>query len=306
MDLDSLKTFLVLAETKNFRNTADILFLAQSTVTSRIKSLELELGKPLFIRTNKSVTLTASGQAFIAFAHSICETAEHGIQTLNNTQNYKDSLTFVAPISSYDNPLLFDFLHRFIADNPQISFRFLRSYSEDILRNFHRQKYDLGITYLHPYSSNVQSELLFNDEFILAASPGLPLPDVGFSPDTIGLFPFIRMDWGIGFNEAFRQLYPVQPCAIEVDHMSLYMNFILSGQGIGFIPYSVSKPYLENHTLVSVPYCCKDKPFLLETYLVYHHNHSYAVDCLIRSLRHLKSIASDGMDFNTPNQIKQI
>ena len=284
MDLESLKTFLVLAETKNFHNTADILFIAQSTVTARIKSLEAELRKPLFVRTNKAVSLTAAGMAFLPYAQNICDTAEQSLQSIQNTQNYVESITLAAPISSFDNPLLFQCLHHFVADNPQISFRLRRSYSEDILRSFLREKYDLGLTYMHPYNSNVDCELLFSDDFVLASSPNLSLPDVPFSPETIGLFPFISMDWGITFHEAFHRLYPIQPCPVEVDHMSLYMNFILSGYGIGFLPHSVYAPYLKAGSLVSVPYYCENNPFKLETYLISHPSHSETVERLIHEL----------------------
>ncbi len=37
MDIEALKTFLILADTKNYTRTAEQLFLAQSTITNRIK-----------------------------------------------------------------------------------------------------------------------------------------------------------------------------------------------------------------------------------------------------------------------------
>ena len=42
MDIETMKTFLVLADTKNFTRTAHQLFIAQSTVTNRILELEKE------------------------------------------------------------------------------------------------------------------------------------------------------------------------------------------------------------------------------------------------------------------------
>ena len=43
MDIQTLKTFIALAETKSFTKTANKLFVAQSTVTNRITELEKEL-----------------------------------------------------------------------------------------------------------------------------------------------------------------------------------------------------------------------------------------------------------------------
>ena len=65
MDIESLNTFLTLAETKSFTKTANQLFVAQSTVTNRINELEKELKLSLFSRTNRSVKLTLEGVKII-------------------------------------------------------------------------------------------------------------------------------------------------------------------------------------------------------------------------------------------------
>ena len=66
MDTESIRTFLVLARTRNYTRAADQLFVAQSTVTNRINELEKELGFMLFTRTNRSVELTVKGEQFIS------------------------------------------------------------------------------------------------------------------------------------------------------------------------------------------------------------------------------------------------
>ena len=53
MDIEALKTFMVLANTKNYTRAASQLFVAQSTVTNRIIEIEKELGISLFRRTNR-------------------------------------------------------------------------------------------------------------------------------------------------------------------------------------------------------------------------------------------------------------
>lgn len=62
MDIETMKTFLVLVDTKNFTRTAHQLFIAQSTVTNRILELEKELNVTLFERNNRSVELTPAGE----------------------------------------------------------------------------------------------------------------------------------------------------------------------------------------------------------------------------------------------------
>ncbi|VUX15208.1 Hca operon transcriptional activator [Streptococcus pasteurianus] len=57
MDLEHLYEFAVLAESKNFSEAAEKLFISQSALSKHIKSLEQELGVPLFNRENRSATL---------------------------------------------------------------------------------------------------------------------------------------------------------------------------------------------------------------------------------------------------------
>lgn len=71
MDINCFKEFAVLAETKNFWEAADRLFLNQSTLSKHIKSMETELGVPLFTRTTRRVELTEFGHALLPYAQSI-------------------------------------------------------------------------------------------------------------------------------------------------------------------------------------------------------------------------------------------
>lgn len=73
MEINKLKTFVDLAKTLSFSETAENLYTSQSTISKQIKSLEKELGQPLFIRTNKKVELSDFGKAILENAAKIVE-----------------------------------------------------------------------------------------------------------------------------------------------------------------------------------------------------------------------------------------
>ena len=73
MDIEALRTFKVLSETKNYTHAANQLFVAQSTVTNRINELEKELNVTLLTRTNRSVKLTPEGEQFLMYAEKVIE-----------------------------------------------------------------------------------------------------------------------------------------------------------------------------------------------------------------------------------------
>ncbi len=64
MNFKQLECFVKLAETLNFSETADLLYMTQPAVTHLIKNLEEELDITLFVRNKRSVTLTPSGMSF--------------------------------------------------------------------------------------------------------------------------------------------------------------------------------------------------------------------------------------------------
>lgn len=82
MDFRDLKLFLHLAQSQHFGRTAKAMFVSPSTLSRQIQRLEDELGSPLFIRDNRSVALTTTGQQFQQFAQSTLQAYQHFLQTL--------------------------------------------------------------------------------------------------------------------------------------------------------------------------------------------------------------------------------
>jgi LysR family transcriptional regulator, nitrogen assimilation regulatory protein len=73
MDLRQLKYFVQIAETGNFSRAAEILRIAQPSLSQQIKSLEEELGVPLFVRHARGVTVTGQGQQLYEHARRILQ-----------------------------------------------------------------------------------------------------------------------------------------------------------------------------------------------------------------------------------------
>lgn len=61
MEIKDLRHFLAIAREKTISGAAESLFLTQPTLSRQMQELEEELGKKLFIRGNRAITLTEEG-----------------------------------------------------------------------------------------------------------------------------------------------------------------------------------------------------------------------------------------------------
>ncbi|MDD7569688.1 MAG: HTH-type transcriptional activator IlvY [[Actinobacillus] rossii] len=68
MNFDDLNIFLHLTQTQSFTKTATQNHMSLSTLSRQIQRMEDELGQPLFLRDNRKVLLTETGEQFLYFA----------------------------------------------------------------------------------------------------------------------------------------------------------------------------------------------------------------------------------------------
>jgi DNA-binding transcriptional LysR family regulator len=70
-DPELLKSFVAVAENGGFTKAAHALKSTQSTVSAQIQRLEIEAGRPLFLRSTRAVQLTSAGETMLGFAKTI-------------------------------------------------------------------------------------------------------------------------------------------------------------------------------------------------------------------------------------------
>jgi DNA-binding transcriptional LysR family regulator len=78
-DPDLLRTFVSVAQSLSFTQAGAALGIGQSTVSQHVRKLEQAVGRPLFIRDTRSVTLTADGDAMAGFARTILAAHEQAV-----------------------------------------------------------------------------------------------------------------------------------------------------------------------------------------------------------------------------------
>lgn len=65
VDITLLRHFVQVVDTLDFERAAAALAIPRSTLNASIRRLEAEVGTPLFVRVDGSVTLTPAGEAIV-------------------------------------------------------------------------------------------------------------------------------------------------------------------------------------------------------------------------------------------------
>jgi DNA-binding transcriptional LysR family regulator len=76
VDLEAVRTFVVIAEAGQFQEAAVELPVTQQAVSKRVAGLEKDLGVRLFTRTARGAQLTVDGQAFLPHARDLLRAKE--------------------------------------------------------------------------------------------------------------------------------------------------------------------------------------------------------------------------------------
>lgn len=158
MNTENLKEFIVLAETRNFWEASDRLYMNQSTLSKHIKSLENELGVPLFTRTTRRVELTSYGQIFLPYAQSITRTEFEGVTAIQRILNIENGLLTIGALPSMPQYHITQFLAQFQTLYPEATVRITEDDPVHLMEYLETDKCELIFT--REYKSSFEKNFL--------------------------------------------------------------------------------------------------------------------------------------------------
>lgn len=163
MNTDTLKEFIVLAETKNFWEASERLYLNQSTLSKHIKSLECELNVKLFNRTTRRIELTNYGQVFLPFAKSIIRSEFDGTAAIKRLKNIENGLLTLGSIPSMPQYKITQLIANFQQSFPDTTIRITEDDSINLIAELENQNCE--IVFLREDKASFEDHFM-NDENI--------------------------------------------------------------------------------------------------------------------------------------------
>lgn len=254
MDIEQLKAFIFVANTKSFTRTAELLNVVQSTVTTRIQMLEKQLGKDLFERDKRNIKLTESGKIFLTYAERILELNNEGIKAVQLENSFCEHLIIGTTHALWDY-VLFEPMENFQQTHPKISLSLVTEHSDILIRKMIDGLIDIAIVFYPINHASITMELIIEDSFVLVADPSFAVPDNFVLGKDLRNCNYIHLNWGGTFTEWFRGISSNQDFYhIQVDHVSLLLKFLKTRTGLGFLPNTVAKRLIQQGNVINVPF----------------------------------------------------
>ncbi len=254
MDLNQLKTFYTLAQTKNYSNCAKRLFVTQSAVSHSIKKLETSVGHKLVDKKGSEFQLTREGSILFASCQRIFSDLEDTEKMINEEIERTEMVNLGSPIE-FGVSILIPNMSSFLEENPKlhVDFHLGNFLFEDLLED----KLDLLIDCKSHQDSNVKTITLYREEYVVIASPSyierLNVHDLS----DLESCNLISLDSQLTWWDNFFHALPLEMNHLirkvtTINHVRGMINAAIHSMGIAFVPkYTVLKE-LADRTLISL------------------------------------------------------
>lgn len=259
MNIEHLRTFLEVAETGNFNRASARLNVTQSTVSARIRTLEEQLDRTLFVRAHHGAELTAAGRQFQPYALTAVRAWQQARQRIALPEGLHAALGLGIQVNLWER--LIPNWMRWMRDHAtDVALQIEADYSESLNRQLTDGLLDIGVLYLPRTMSGFVIETLLDERLILVSTE----PRAARAGWEEG---YVFVHWGDDFRAAHSQAYPeMMTPAISVGLGAIGLRHILDNGGSGYFLESTVRGLIAAGRLHRVRNAAT---FRRPTYLVY-------------------------------------
>ncbi|NWF24753.1 LysR family transcriptional regulator [Streptomyces sp. PKU-EA00015] len=246
MQLQQLRYFVAVAETRHFTRAAERVHVSQPSLSQQIRALEQELGANLFARARGNIALTDAGDALLPLARRILadtETARREVQELAQLRRGRVRL---GATPSLCTGLLPQVLRTFHDLHPGIEILIEESGSHDLVRELARGALDLALVVLplpSPSPALTTVELL-REDLVVISSPAAAAPPAPVRIADLAGEPLVMFRHGYDLREltvAACRAEGFEPSfTVEGGEMDAVLGFVRAGLGVAVVPSMVA------------------------------------------------------------------
>jgi LysR family transcriptional regulator, low CO2-responsive transcriptional regulator len=268
-----LETIREVARCGSMVKAAQALCVTPAALTSRVKSLEEDLGLELFERFEGRLRLTEAGKEVVAAATRIDNVMSELLSTLHGRNGHLGGRVRIAFVvtAKYFAPRL---IAAFMEHHPQIDIRIDVGNRHSVIATLRDFETDIALMGRPPEDFGVTSEAIGPNPYIVIAPPDHPLASKPLiSKIDLTNQNFILREVGSATRSLFEYFFgdlPVQSdkVRIEITSNETVKQAVMAGLGLALISAHTVEVELATGRLVLLP--VEGLPLLRDWYVMHH------------------------------------
>jgi DNA-binding transcriptional LysR family regulator len=257
-----LKTFLAVARSRNITRAAEVVHLAQSSVSDQIQALETELGAALFMRAKSGLELTPAGLALKPIAEDLLRLGGEARAAVQAAAGQTSGQVTIGALETIATARLAPWLAGFQTGYPDITVRMKVAGSGVLLRQLEDGDIDVAFCFERRDVGNASDErfarrTIAAEPLVLVAAPGQGSAE----HDLAGLaaLRFVATEPGCIYRHMFDMAFaeagaPAPKLAAEVGSIGAIARLVAAGAGLGLVPRLAVTDALARGDIVEMPW----------------------------------------------------
>jgi DNA-binding transcriptional LysR family regulator len=257
MQIESLKVFCDLAETKSFTKAAQINNVTQSAVSQTISALERRFKSLLIERSKKNFRLTPEGEVFYDYSKRILQTCDALHSKLQEIEDVVSGNIRVATVYSIGlhvlPPYVTTFLKRYPSVNVHVEYKRDNQVYETVLGNV----VDLGLVAYPTRDPRLEVVSLRTDKLVLICHPQHPFAEKkSIKVKALNGQKFINFEKDIPTCKALEKIFKEHRVKVDqvmqFDNIETVKRAVEIDSGVAIVPQETITQEIAKETLKSV------------------------------------------------------
>jgi len=256
MLLVQLEGFVAVAAHGNVTRAARDLGISQPALTTRVRTLEHELGVALLARGPRGVRLTDEGRALLPYAERVVGAAGEAARVVSRVRGGAAGVLDIGAAPSVGTYVLPGVLQQFRQRHPAVEINVRTGHSEEILEMVLRDRVHVGVVRAlrHP---NIEATPLYEDELALVVNRAHPFAGRGdIRIEEIAEQQLILFDRASSYHDltsTFIREAGVRPRGVmELDNIDAAKKMVEHGLGVALLPRTAITEELASGVMRSV------------------------------------------------------
>ncbi|HIQ97302.1 MAG TPA: LysR family transcriptional regulator [Candidatus Limivivens merdigallinarum] len=263
INLEYYKIFYYTARAGSITRAAELLSVSQPAVSQAVRTLEEEVGMPLFVRTGKGVRLTPAGEVLYSYVERGYESILMGEMKLRELQNLESGEIRIGASDMTLRFFLLPYLQRFHEAYPGIKLTVTNGPTPETLKMMQEGRIDFGVV-TDPVGAHGDLQILkmreISDVFV-AGYRFLELKHRTIPLKELERLPIICLEKNTStrrYMDAFLKENKVfiQP-EIELATSDMIVEFARRNFGVANVVYDFAREYLEKGELFELKLSAK-------------------------------------------------